>query len=52
MHVSKLLTTQAQYKYTRLETAGPRPSQTVSSYIKEHTHPNDHWQMYFGRNYV
>ena len=49
---TRLLTTQAQYKYTRLETAGPRPSQTVSSYIKEQTHPNDHWQMYFGRNYV
>jgi len=52
MHVSKLLTTQAEYKYTRLEAAGPRPSQTVSSYIKEQTHPNDHWQMNFGRNYV
>lgn len=52
MHVSKLLTTQAQYKYTRLETAGPRPDQSVGSYIKEHTHPNDYWQMYFGRNYA
>ena len=49
---TRLLTTQAQYKYTRLETAGPRPDQSVGSYIKEHTHPNDYWQMYFGRNYA
>ena len=26
--------------------------QSVGSYIKEHTHPNDYWQMYFGRNYA
>ena len=52
MHVSKLLTTQAQYKYTKLETAGPRPDQSVSSYIKEQTHPNDYWQMHFGKNYA
>ena len=48
MHVSKLLTIQAQYKFTRLETAGPRPTQSLGSYIKEHTQPNDHWQMFYG----
>ena len=34
---TRLLTTQAQYKYTRLETAGPKPNQSVGSYIKEQT---------------
>ena len=45
---TRLLSTQAQFKYTRLETAGPRPNQTVSSYIKENTKPNDYWQMFYG----
>jgi len=45
---TKLLSTQAQFKYTRLETAGPRPNQTVNSYIKENTKPNDYWQMFYG----
>ena len=45
---TRLLSTQAQFKYTRLETAGPRPNQTVNSYIKENTKPNDYWQMFYG----
>ncbi len=45
---TRLLSTQAQFKYTRLETAGPRPNQTVDSYIKENTKPNDYWQMFYG----
>ena len=36
---TRLQTTQAQYKYTRLETAGPKPNQSVGSYIKEQTQP-------------
>ena len=45
---TRLLSNQAQFKYTRLETAGPRPNQTVNSYIKENTKPNDYWQMFYG----
>ena len=45
---TRLLSNQAQFKYTRLETAGPRPDQTVNSYIKENTKPNDYWQMFYG----
>lgn len=45
---TRLQTTQAQYKYTRLETAGPKPNQSVGSYIKEQTQPNDYWQMFYG----
>ena len=45
---TRLLSNQAEFKYTRLEAAGPRPNQTVSSYIKENTKPGDYWQMFYG----